>query len=504
MNQARPGTKSKNNQSLNQNSNKQLPDVFRELKEAQRRQVQQELKERQSHKFNTIHTVTDGVVEFFMGNHKNNLYANNQRKTVKKPVKTQEYYGEIDEINYINMSRGTSSSGKFNAIGAILGILFLIMFSSVIKSNYIFATTPDDEDRKIIGHYEENNEPIDVMGILSENMSEVVKKDIVTEEQVIEREVEYIENNQLPKDEQVVIEEGFDGNKEITYIRSYENNELKDEKIINENVLLEPAKAVIQVGTSEYLLNKKAHIGDTVYTDEEVIMYSQPRVDDEISICKIYELIDVTLDEVLDGWCKVTVDGYQGYVKADCLTTAGLEPDIVEKSRIQRIMITVKYDMPLNKPSGLTKEDFIKVLSGNAQDTNKIFEDNAEFFYEIEQKYNVNGVLLASIGIHESAWGTSKIANDKKNLFGYGAYDSSPYASAFNFDSYAEGVELLAKVLSKYYLNEAGTPIYDGETAVASFYNGPTVAGINVRYASDPLWSQKVFNKMEMLYNKLR
>ena len=160
--------------------------------------------------------------------------------------------------------------------------------------------------------------------------------------------------------------------------------------------------------------------------------------------------------------------------------------------------------MELNKPSGLIKDDFIKILSNNSQDVNKIFENNAELFYEIEQKYNVNGVLLAAMGIHESGWGTSKIANDKKNLFGYGAYDSSPYASAFTFESYEEGIELLAKVLSKYYLNEAGTPIYDEEKAVASFYNGPTLSGINVRYASDPEWAQKVFNKMKRLYEKLK
>ena len=51
--------------------------------------------------------------------------------------------------------------------------------------------------------------------------------------------------------------------------------------------------------------------------------------------------------------------------------------------------------------------------------------------------------------------------------------------------------------------NLGAIPIYDGEKAVASFYNGPTLSGINVRYASDPEWAVKVFNKMEILYNKL-
>lgn len=432
----------------NFNYKKQLPEVFKELQEMQRQNIYQEMNRKR-------------------------VYEYNQPR-----------------INH-----------KFNAIGAIIGILFLILFLTTIKSNYIFATTPEDE-KKVIGKFEQNNNPIEIMDIISENMSEVVKKNISTEEQIIERETEYLENSQLPKDEEVVMEEGADGLKEVTYIRSYEHDALVDEKIISENVLSEPSKRVVQKGTSEYLLDKQAHIGDIMYTTTEVLMMTEPNTE-STSLCKIYQYIDVKLLEVLDGWCKVYVDGYSGYIDASTLTSANLNPEIVEISRIQRIKISFKFDMELNKPSGLTKQDFIKVLSGNSKDVNKIFEENAGLFYEVEQKYKVNGILLASMGIHESGWGTSQISRDKKNLFGYGAYDSSPYSSAFTFETYGEGIELLAKVLSKYYLNIQGAEIYDGERAVASFYNGPTLSGINVRYASDPEWAVKVFNKMEMLYGKL-
>ena len=432
----------------NFNYKKQLPEVFKELQEMQRQNIYQEMNRKR-------------------------VYEYNQPK-----------------INH-----------KFNAIGAIIGILFLILFLTTIKSNYIFATTPEDE-KKVIGKFEQNNNPIEIMDIISENMSEVVKKNISTEEQIIERETEYLENSQLPKDEEIVMEEGADGLKEVTYIRSYEHDALVDEKIISENVLSEPSKRVVQKGTSEYLLDKQAHIGDIMYTTTEVLMMTEPNTE-STSLCKIYQYIDVKLLEVLDGWCKVYVDGYSGYIDASTLTSANLNPEIVEISRIQRIKISFKFDMELNKPSGLTKQDFIKVLSGNSKDVNKIFEENAGLFYEVEQKYKVNGILLASMGIHESGWGTSQISRDKKNLFGYGAYDSSPYSSAFTFETYGEGIELLAKVLSKYYLNVQGAEIYDGERAVASFYNGPTLSGINVRYASDPEWAVKVFNKMEMLYGKL-
>ena len=116
-------------------------------------------------------------------------------------------------------------------------------------------------------------------------------------------------------------------------------------------------------------------------------------------------------------------------------------PGIGEKNRKQKLYATLDANMDLTKPSGLTLEDFKKVLSGNPSDVFKIIENNAEAFYNAEQKYKVNGIFLASIAIHESAWGTSYIAKDKHNLFGFGAYDSSPYESANTFDDYSKGID---------------------------------------------------------------
>ena len=118
------------------------------------------------------------------------------------------------------------------------------------------------------------------------------------------------------------------------------------------------------------------------------------------------------------------------------LTSEAVTPGIGEKNRVQKIRSTLDANMSLNKPSGLTLEDFKKILSNNASDTSKIFEQNAEVFYNVEQKYNINGIFLASMAIHESGWGSSKIAKDKKNLFGFGAYDRIPYDSAVTFATY--------------------------------------------------------------------
>ena len=163
---------------------------------------------------------------------------------------------------------------------------------------------------------------------------------------------------------------------------------------------------------------------------------------------------------------------------------------------------SLSFEMALNKPSGFSLEQF-KIALSDSKDVNRVFEQNAEYFYYIEEQYSINGIFVASIGIHESAWGTSHIAKNKYNLFGYGAYDSNPYNGAYSFSSYSESIDLLARVLVKYYLNPKGTLIYDGQVASGKYYNGSTLSAVNQKYATDKNWANCVYKFMEYLYNKI-
>ncbi len=433
---------------------------------------------------------------------------------VVEPKQLPELFKEIQDIRYgrvkpkeeepvieqVKFNRIQVIDRRFNAVGAIIGILFITLFFMSLNSNYIFATS--EEEKRVVGEFEENSSSLNIMNILSNNISELTKKEIITKEEPIEYETQYIENDKLPKDEIKVIQAGRLGFLDKTIINTYENGELVDENIISEVKKSNPVEEIIEIGTSEYLRDKQVHLDDIMYTIDEIDFYSEPSETAE-KLGMIYQYIDLRLREEGNGWCKVSVDGIDGYVKGNLLTSENVTPGIAEKSRIKRILITVDFDMPLNSKSGLTRDDFVKVLSGNPKDKNKIFEDNAELFYDIEQKYNINGIFLASIAIHESNWGTSNIAIQKKNLFGYGAYDFSAYESATTFDSYQYGIEYVAKSLTKYYLNERNALIYDGEAAAGTYYNGPTVSGVNVRYASDTNWCNRVFEVMKALYEKL-
>lgn len=409
------------------------------------------------------------------------------------------------------------------AIVAITFIFSTSIFAKTISENNtdkqeIIEDKKQEENQTKVAQKEENNateqiqeeiilenneNAIELEEILMENVSVLKSKEYAEEVRPIPFETQYQENPNLPEGEEVIVQEGKDGTQQVTVIKSYENNVLVSENILEATTMENYIPQIVERGTSEFLSNNKVHLDDTMYVIEEVVLRKEADSSSE-EMYTILKSLDVKLKELSgEEWCKVNYDGLEGYIQCKYLTSSTVTPGIVEANRRQKIKMTLNKDIALNKSTKLTLEDYKKILIGNSSDKNNVLADNAEVFYNMDKTYNMNGVFLASIAIHESGWGTSTISKDKKNLFGYGAYDSSPYASSFSFETYAEGIELVAKALVKYYINEQGTPIYEEEEAKGSYYNGPTVEAVNIRYASDKNWHNKVYSYMEYLYNRL-
>ncbi len=109
-------------------------------------------------------------------------------------------------------------------------------------------------------------------------------------------------------------------------------------------------------------------------------------------------------------------------------------------------------------------------------------------FKKAEQEHGVNALFLLGLAIHESNYGKSKIAQDKKNLFGFQAYDKSPYSSAKGFDKFEDSINTVAKYLSENYLNPEG-----------KYFNGYSISAIGKKYATDPNWSNGIENRIKTL-----
>ena len=112
----------------------------------------------------------------------------------------------------------------------------------------------------------------------------------------------------------------------------------------------------------------------------------------------------------------------------------------------------------------------------------------------------MSALYLAAHAVLETGFGTSQIYLDKHNLFGFGANDSNPYQDAWSFPSDTACIDYVAWYVSVNYLTPPGSEVapYGSPAGTAPsvptgrYYNGPTLLGMNVDYATDPLWAYKI------------
>ena len=391
---------------------------------------------------------------------------------------------------------------------AILSILYLVIFYNFYfaRNNEVYAKEASSEISKDIKISNAKNVNIDE--IIKQNTKEGEKEEYLVEEVELEYLTTYQENSSLPKGTIQVLQEGREGKQQITKKRTYKNGELVSEEQVLTKITKAAINKIVEIGKGNFKSNYKPKLGDLLYvTSDRLSVMLEPNETSQ-KISTLSKNDELKILEICDNWYKISSGSTIGYVKKE--GTTYINPNkTYEKEQIEensksksQLISNLSFDMALNKPSGLTLEQFKKVLKDD-KDKNKIFENNAKYFYYIEKQYNINGIFVAAVGIHESAWGTSKISLDKNNLFGYGAYDSNPYNGAYNFSNCSESIDLISRVFVKYYLNPQGTKIYDGEIANGKYYNGATLSGVNKKYATDKNWANGVYKHMQYLYNKL-
>ena len=387
---------------------------------------------------------------------------------------------------------------KFSITWFILGIIIMGLAIAFFK-NKIFATNTYEKDEQIVA-FEKNQNAVDIVQVMLENTNS--NKKMVNEKRDVIFTTEYEQNPNLPKDEEQIKQEGKNGKIQVTALQEYQNEEMTGEEIIESTTLEEVITQIIYVGTSEFMKKYNVHIDDNMYLLEAEDLKEEAK-DDSNTIVNIPRYLNVTLKEAGEEWIKVSYKGQEGYLKTTNITSETVTPLITEKNRVAELKNNLNIEMDLTNKSGLTLSDYKTMLSHISLDKNGIFEQNAEVFYNAEQKYKINGIFLAAIGIHESGWGTSKLASEKYNLFGYMAYDRDPYNSATTFENYENSINTVAEALAKNYLYVNGTKINDDITARGTYFNGTTIQSVNTRYASDQGWYEKVYGYMQYLYNRL-
>ena len=157
-------------------------------------------------------------------------------------------------------------------------------------------------------------------------------------------------------------------------------------------------------------------------------------------------------------------------------------PEQIETTKIEDVKISV--DMDLTVRTGLSREDFITLISGVKADTSGFFEENAGLIYDLCEKYSLNEIFFCGLISAESGW---NIASNHRNTHNYISLMSSK--GLIRFSSVEEGLEKAAETLHNKYLTPGG-----------SFYYGPTLSAMKTRFCpASSTWVSLVYGRMTQI-----
>ena len=159
-----------------------------------------------------------------------------------------------------------------------------------------------------------------------------------------------------------------------------------------------------------------------------------------------------------------------------------LEETLVVTTPIEEV--TISKDMDLTIRTGLSREDFITLMSGVKEDKANFFEENAGLIYDICEEYQINEIFFCGLIAGESGW---KIADNHRRTYNYISLMSG--GKLIRFSSVEDGLRKAAEALNKNYLTEGGR-----------FYHGKTLAGVKTRFCpASTTWVSLIYGNMQKI-----
>lgn len=166
-----------------------------------------------------------------------------------------------------------------------------------------------------------------------------------------------------------------------------------------------------------------------------------------------------------------------------------VEEIIIEEPEIHYTKIediTIWKDMDLTVRTGLSKEDFKKLIANVKQDTSKFFYDNSDMIYDLCAEYQINEIFFCGLISAESGW---NIASNHRRTYNYISLMSK--GKLIQYGSLEEGLRVAAQKLHDNYLTEGGR-----------FYHGKTLSGVKTKFCSaSSTWVNLVYGRMQQIVN---
>ncbi len=145
--------------------------------------------------------------------------------------------------------------------------------------------------------------------------------------------------------------------------------------------------------------------------------------------------------------------------------------------------IKISKNMDLTKKTGLSKEEFKKVMKNLKQDTSKFFYNNADTIYDMCKKYQINEIFFCGLISAESGW---NIAGNHRRTHNYISLMLN--GKLIKYSSTKQGLEVAAQKLHNNYLTPGG-----------KFYGGKTLYGVKKKFCPSGTWVNLVYGRMSQV-----
>jgi hypothetical protein len=146
--------------------------------------------------------------------------------------------------------------------------------------------------------------------------------------------------------------------------------------------------------------------------------------------------------------------------------------------------VKISKNMDLTVRTGLSREDFIKLIAGVKYDTSGFFEENAGTIYDLCEEYSINEIFFCGLISAESGW---NIASNHRSTHNYISLMKN--GKLIKYSSVYEGLEVAAQKLHNNYLTPGG-----------KFYHGKTLSGVKTNFCpASSTWVDLVYGRMKQI-----
>lgn len=147
----------------------------------------------------------------------------------------------------------------------------------------------------------------------------------------------------------------------------------------------------------------------------------------------------------------------------------------------------------------LTVPQITKIITDHFSKSTVIKPSDAQGIYNAQNTSGMSALAILGIGALESGYGTSALATQKNNLWGWAAYNDDPLGNGATFSPISKGASDFANDYIKTYYNNYGAKSINS----AGTGNNPAKKGYSYRSdgSIESEWASKVNSIMKTFYN---